>query len=310
MGLRDFSFNSRIVGIVLFVLVLAAVVMFAIKAFGRVDAYDFSEISLVDILPAFALITLGFVNRFAFWTVLTTSFGLKAPVVIAGRAFFSSLLGRYIPGKIGLFLIRLRAYEKCSKKIVAASLITEYIAAMLAACIIVIIGTVFVPVANPLLTRWLPAGLLLILSALLHPAILKRVINLFFRIFRRTPLDTFPRIRTILLVTGGYILTGMLHGLAFFVILNSFSQLSIELYPIVTGAYYLASLVGVIAIFSPGGLGVREGVLFILLPFVVSSQIVVISVILMRLLTLGSELFLSGVSSLICRYSKEKVHDG
>ena len=306
MRFNVISLNSRIVGIVLFVLVLAAVVLFAIRMCGGITDFNLSELSLLDLFAAFILISLGYTNRFFFWTVLTGSFGLKAPAAIAGRAFFSSLLGRYIPGKIGLFLIRLRAYEKCSKKIVAASLITEYIAAMLAACILVIIGTVFVPVVNPLLTRWLPAGLLAILLTLLHPSILKRVINLFFRIFRRAPLDTFPKIKTILLVTSGYILTGMLHGLAFFIILNSFSQLNIELYPIVTGAYYLASLVGVIAIFSPGGLGVREGVLLILLPLMVNSQIVVISVILMRLLSLSSELFLAGVAGIVCRVLKRE----
>ncbi len=307
MRFSCFSLDSRIVGIVLFVLVLAAVALFAIKTCGGIADYDLTELSLLDLAAALILISLGFVNRFFFWTVLTGSYGLKAPAATASRAFFSSLLGRYIPGKVGLFLIRLRAYEKCSKKIVAASLITEYIAAMLAACILVIIGSVFVPVANSLLTRWLPAGLLVILFALLHPSILKRVINLIFRIFRRAPLDTFPKIKTILQVTSGYILTGMLHGLAFFIILNSFSQLNFELYPIVTGAYYLASLVGVIAIFSPGGLGVREGVLFILLPLVVNSQIVVISVILMRLLSLSSELLLAGASSILCRVLKEEA---
>lgn len=307
MRFNAMSLNSRVVGTVLFILVLAAVAYFAVRTCGGIADYDLSKLSFLDLAAAFILIILGFVNRFFFWTVLTSSYGLKAPAATASRAFFSSLLGRYIPGKIGLFLIRLRAYgEKCSKKIVAASLITEYIAAMLAACILVIIGTVFVPVSNPLLTRWLPAGLLVILTTILHPSILKRVINLIFRIFRREPLETFPRIKTILLVTGGYFLTGLLHGFAFYIILNSFSQLSIELFPIVTGAYYLASLIGVIAIFSPGGLGVREGVLFILLPLMVNSQTVVISVILMRLLSLSSELLLAGVSSVFCRYSKVK----
>ena len=86
MRSNGFSLDSRIVGIVLFILVLAAVAYFAIKTCGGITDYDLSKLSLLDLAAAFMMIILGFVNRFFFWTVLTASYGLKAPAATASRA--------------------------------------------------------------------------------------------------------------------------------------------------------------------------------------------------------------------------------
>ncbi len=131
---------------------------------------------------------------------------------------------------------------------------------------------------------------------LLQPAILKKSINGLLKLIGKESLDVFPSTKTILAVIFGYILSGMLHGLALFLLLRVFSPMGFDLYPIVTGAYYMAGLVGVFAFFAPGGLGVREGILFLLLSFVADSQSVVISAAIMRLLTLLSGLMLAGGS--------------
>ena len=156
----------------------------------------------------------------------------------------------------------------------------------------------FIPAANALLTRWIPIGLLVLFLTLLHPVVLKKSINALLKLIRKETLDVFPSSRTILIITLGYILSGMLHGLALFLLLRVFSPMGFDLYPLVTAAYYMAAMVGVFAFFAPGGLGVREGVLFLLLSFFSDSQSVVVAAAIMRLLTLLSELLLAGGSSL------------
>lgn len=294
--------NSYVSAFLLF-LVLAAVSLFAYRTLSGLTQSDLSGLSVASVVISFLLICLAYLNRFLFWTILTSSFRLKAPFLLASRAFFYSLLGRYIPGKAGLFLFRIRAYEGGSRKKVGAALITEYIATLLAACILIITGTMFIPVTDTFLTGWLPIGLLVLFLILLHPVVLKKTINSLFRLAGKKPLDTFPSTKTLLAVTSGYILTGMLHGLALFLLLRVFSPMGFELYPMVTGAYYMAALVGMFAFFAPGGLGVREGLLFLILSFVADSQSVVLSAAIMRLLTLCSELILAGASGLSYKLS-------
>jgi len=289
----SFLLTNKYVSAFLLVLVLIAVSLFAKRSLSGLSESDLSGLSVGPLLLALGLITLAYLNRFFFWTVLTASFQLKAPFLLAFRAFFYSLLGRYIPGKAGLFLFRIRAYEGGSRKKVGAALITEYIATLLAACILIIAGTMFIPATNVILTRVIPIGLLVVLVVLLHPAILRRTINSLFKLMRKEPLEVFPATKALIAITFGYIL---LHGLALFLLLRVFSPLGFETYPIVTGAYFMAGLVGVFAFFAPGGIGVREGVLFLLLSFVADSQSVVIAAAIMRLLTLLSELILAGGS--------------
>jgi len=298
--------NNRYLGAILFLLVLVAVSLFAHRTLTGLTKTELSGFSIEPLVVSLGLVSLAYLNRFVFWTTLTSSFQLRASVLMASRAFFYSLLGRYIPGKAGLFLFRIRAYQGGSRKKVGAALITEYIATLQAACILIIAGTMFIPVANPLLTRWIPIGFLVFFLVILHPVVLKKSINALLVLIRKEPLDVFPSTRTILKVTLGYILSGMLHGLALFSLLRVLSPMGFELYPLVTGAYYMAGLVGVFAFFAPGGLGVREGVLFLLLSFVTDSQSVVVAAAIMRLLTLCAELLLAGSFSLAYTLSERK----
>ncbi len=290
--------NNKYVSVLLFIFTLVAVSIFACRTLSGITQDDILNLSFKSLVTALGFICLAYMNRFLFWTILTSRFGLKAPLLLASRAFYYSLLGRYIPGKAGLFLFRIRAYKGGSRKKVGAALITEYIATLLAACIIIIVGTMFIPITDLIMTRWIPGGLLVLFLFLLQPEILKKSINSLLKLIGKDPLDVFPSTKSILAVTFGYILSGMLHGLALFLLLRVFSPIGFDLYPLVTGAYYMAGLVGIFAFFAPGGIGVREGVLFLLLSIVADSQSVVIAAAIMRLLTLLSELLLAGGSSL------------
>ena len=305
-GIMHFLLNSRIVSIFLFTLVLLAVTLFVHKSFREFSDVDLSARSPVSVIAALLLICLAYANRFLFWKVLTSSFGLRASASKASHAFFLSLLGRYIPGKAGLFLFRMRAYKSGSRKMVGAALVTEYISSLLAACILVIAGTMFIPASDPMLTRWIPIGILTALLLIFNPSVLKRLINFLLKASGRASVEVFPSLKILSAVTCGYVLTGMLHGFALYTLLGVFTAVSFDMYPMITGAYYMAGLVGMFAFFAPGGLGVREGVLFLLLPIFVDAQSVVVSTVLMRLITLGSELLLASFSSALYSWRKKK----
>lgn len=296
--------KSRYVSAILFITVLAAISLFAIKTLSEIDTSQIGSLSATGLLLPFALVLVAYINRFFFWTILTKSYQLKASTPMAAKAFFYSILGRYIPGKAGLFLLRLRAYSGSSRKKVGAALITEYISTLLAASLLVIAGALFIPVENQLLTRWLPAAAAVLFLLMLHPAVLRKSINLLFKLLRREPLESFPSFGTVFSITCGYMCTGLLHGMALFLIINMFSPLEFSTYPVVTGAYYMAGLAGIFAFFAPGGLGVREGVLFILLPVITSAEYVILSAALMRILTLAAEVSLALVSAALVRFSQ------
>jgi len=84
--------------------------------------------------------------------------------------------------------------------------------------------------------------------------------------------------------------------LALFALLDAMAPLDPSRFLIIAAIYEAAGVIGMAALFAPSGLGVREGVLLLLLPLVVPQSAVIIGVILIRLINTGCELFLAAIS--------------
>ena len=75
---------------------------------------------------------------------------------------------------------------------------------------------------------------------------------------------------------------------------------------IITSVYYIASLIGVAAIFAPAGIGVREGIVFLILPALISKPVVIFATILTRIIVTITEIFLASSFFLLDRYAAKK----
>src|SRR4030042_3615588 len=98
----------------LFALVLSFVGWYLWKNIGELKAYDF-QVNPFLLLGAFSSIGLSYVILFLIWLSITASLGLNAPLPKAAKAWFVSHLGKYVPGKIALFLVRLDCYQGYSR---------------------------------------------------------------------------------------------------------------------------------------------------------------------------------------------------
>lgn len=87
-----------------------------------------------------------------------------------------------------------------------------------------------------------------------------------------------------------HLILWMCQGLAFFLFTNIFSPMPLsQLYPI-SGYYILGWLIGFLSLLTPGGLGVREGILVMLLSNYMSSAQATLCVLLYRVWTISSEI--------------------
>jgi len=95
---------------------------------------------------------------------------------------------------------------------------------------------------------------------------------------------------------GGYLLNNLIGAVAFVFVVLSLGDLDWSDLPLVMGGYSLAAVIGIVAIFAPAGLGVREAVLAGFLTPVVASPVAVSIAFLIRALTvLADVLFLGSV---------------
>ena len=95
-----------------------------------------------------------------------------------------------------------------------------------------------------------------------------------------------------------------MHGVGLFFILKSIIDVPFILFWLIPGIVSVSIVLGMVVLISPGGLGVREGLIVLLLsPFVVSSMGIIFSVIARLLLSLV-ELVLAGFFEIIVKRKK------
>ena len=285
----------------LFAVVLTAVSLFIWRNIGQLLSVRF-RFTWHYLLLSFLFVLFGHTSNLLIWKGLACSFGVDAGLFHTGKAWFLSRLGRYVPGKVTLLLVRFDQYPGISKRSVALATGTEYISSLASACIMVLVALTFAPYEGLGFIRIIAGAMAFVMFIILYPPFLKKIANWFFRIIRRDPLiNEFPSYGVILKYVGAYLFPALMHGLGFFFLISAFYPLSFEHYLTLTGTYYAAALVGLAAVFAPSGIGVREGVMFLILPAIMPKSVVIIGTIAIRLVNTLGELFLTGIFCLLKR---------
>lgn len=197
------------------------------------------------------------------WRAIVRRFGVPLRFRDAVRLWSFSNLGRYVPGKVWQ-VVGVAALGKRHGITPAKAGGISFVSLGLMIGTGAMLGALFLPGsgANGIALRVLAlvSGAALVLPAL-FPRILPWIAN-------RMPVKwgggkrIEPPSRAFLLsVTFAFAVLWMLQGLSFFLLATSWTDLSWREYPRVAGAYAVSYVAGLLALFAPGGIGVREGLL-------------------------------------------------
>jgi uncharacterized membrane protein YbhN (UPF0104 family) len=219
------------------------------------------------------------------------------PWLPAALVAWISPLGKYLPGKIGSVLGGLWIYRKFG---VGASVATAVLilssGSGLAACALLLLPfaaaetTLFEPLGIGAILAWTVIGVGLVFA---FPRLLVLPVNLILRWLDRAQLflvpPFLPYIGLILLGVAQLVITGT----AFWLTANAVADVGWGDWYRMTAAYTIAGVIGMLAVFAPGGLGVREGVLLLLLGSLIEGQELALLVVLMRLSLVVCEVLLA-----------------
>jgi len=205
------------------------------------------------------------INLIYLWRfLLFTVSGKKLKFGVAFQITVLSNLGKYLPGKVwsvlGMFyLLNREGYSTSSA--LACSILHQ--------AFTLIAGTIFIfavlgrEIFRDMSFLPLVLGIIFIVS-ILHPALFSRLLNWGLRIFKRKPILIKLSHTKALCLLIFYILAWIIYGAAFWCLLHA---LGVQPGPFwnTVASFGAAYLLGFLALFAPGGLGVREGVLSVLL---------------------------------------------
>lgn len=249
------------------------------------------------------LLGLYMVGRALIWHHLTGLLESAIPLGKAVMSWFYSQLGKYIPGKVFLYLGRLHYYTREGESAGRVSLAfgLELVATFSSSILMVLLSALTLD--SPRVDSYRPVLLiaLVVFVLSLHPRVLTQIIRVAYRLLRREPFEITVSYGALLRFVGLYVLNWLIFGLSLYAFINSFYPLAASSILYLAGAFSFASMMGMVAVFVPSGLGVREGLLGIFLVQLMPQAVSLLSAVAARIWFTVVELLGVGVVAILVR---------
>ncbi len=199
------------------------------------------------------------------------------------RAYNIANIGRYLPGKVwsifGLFYFT--GQYGINKKQTTLAIVANEVSSKGSG---VLLGLCYFLFSSSF-QSYLPLMIALLAACLviIHPRVLDKVINLALKLVKKQPIKIDFSYSTIFVFFLMYIIIWEIHSLAFYFLINSITPLkAINLVKFST-ILPLCWVVGYIILLTPGGIGVREGMLVITLGEFLTPEVALVVAILQRI---------------------------
>ena len=271
---------------------------------GRSLVRNWDELAAADLhfdiwllLASFVLLGLWMVAQAIIWHLLTVSSGAHIPLPKAMAAWFYSQLGKYVPGKLFLYLGRVHLYTREGRGAgpITVAFGVEFVGNLAAAVLTVLVAALTSDVPALDEYRWLLSIALVAFLIALHPRFMGWAVKLAARALRRQPFQIDLSYRQVLGYVSLYFVNWLLFGVALYVLIRSFYSLEFSSILYLSGAFSLSSVIGILALFAPSGLGVREGILAIFLNQVMPTSVALVVSVASRLWITIAELVAAGI---------------
>ena len=232
----------------------------------------------------------------------------KTPAGELAHVYAKAWLGRYVPGKVAWILgkVYFGSSLGISKERLAVGALIEamqQVGITLLLALAILAFDARLAVLNSIQALAL-AGVAATIVAFLHPATFNALIRWGRRLTRSggdapaTVVSTPTLLRGALLQVVAFALTGTSY-LLLAIAVNP--ALDASDYLFLVGTFTLAGAVGILAVFAPSGLGVREGVQLLLLPLVMPAEVALVLTVFARLWSVGVDLGFFALATLLRR---------
>ncbi len=278
------------------VAVVIAAVAYVVREWNDFSS-ALTEMGLVPVLASLPLAFAACVTWMFAWRALLADLGHQLNVREAGRVFFASQLGKYLPGSVWTLVAQVELGREA--RVPRATSFAVGVLALvlsLAVGIIVAVGLLPFGAGDALADFWWIGLAAPLMFVFLHPKVTVGLLNRVLRLARRTPITTYPTwpgmLRATVWQTVGWLLMG-LHCYA--LVLGFEGQEALRTLPLAVGGFALAFCVGVLFIPAPAGAGIREVALGLALATVLTQPQVAAVVLVSRVLLVAVDCALAAL---------------
>ena len=267
----------------------------------RYFVHNMDEIKALNIRLDWGVFALSMLFYFLYkltlaslWHYITKINNCNIKYTNAVSSYLYSILGKYIPGKVFMLAARMPAYQKEGVPLrkVTVCFFIENICTLLGAAFLALISLFFFP--NDLLQDY--AMIITCFVIVFFICINPKVINFFLkhlgRLIKKKDMEISMTYGQMVKVVLLFIANWFVVGVGFYMLVCSIYPIPFEQMLFTGGIFGLSAIIGIISIFAPAGLGVREGILIAGLLLIMSHEYAVIISVVSRLWGTVSELIL------------------
>jgi hypothetical protein len=231
-------------------------------------------------------------------------FHARLPVVDVLSVIWIATLGKYVPGKVATLGGTMWLLARYGVRVELAALVPTLATGML-----IIVALLFsVPALfSPLLQESVrhPALIASLVVAggvtALHPSVFHFGMNWATRLLKRPPIEERLAVADLVPALGWTSVCCLLTGLSAWLACRAFTPVGLDTIPYVMESALLGGVAGILAVFCPAGLGVREGVFLLLLSPVTGPEMASLIIIYLRVQQTIADLVLAAVGALAVR---------
>jgi len=255
------------------------------------------DVSLIGAILALALMTSGETLVGVAWGLGMRAIGSKPSLVGSTAVHFVSSLGRAAPGMVATVAgrIALANRAQASRKVAGAGTLMELVLSASGA-LVVGVPAIFVVDDLTVIRGVSPVGVAASLAVLAAGGFVA-IRWLVPALSTRWDADMrLPDVSATVGLVAIYALIWATYGLAI-VVLSASAGITMPAFWITGGLFALSWLIGFIVFFVPGGLGIREGVLVLLLSPVVPNDQAIVVALLARVLWWLTTFLIAGIGA-------------
>lgn len=228
--------------------------------------FESLRFNLTNLAISFAFLLFNILLFIKGWKDIINRLGRNISYRTAFWIISLSQVAKYMPG--GIWFALGRVYLGKSKKLnaeaVAISVVIETGLTFLG-CILLFLLSIIFSRQQTFTNTFFLIPIFLLFLILLQPSVLNRLINIALRIFKRPMINlemSYFQLLKLSMYFLGFLIAQII---GFYFLINSIYPVAVSQIFELAAAYILSWMIGFVAIFAPGGLGVREGAMTLLL---------------------------------------------
>lgn len=249
------------VKIIFFLLVLFFLGRYFLENWEEIQQIQWN-INTGNLILSFLLYFCYIITLASLWHYITKLNQCEISHYDAVIAYLYSIPGKYIPGKVFMLAARFPPYEKQNKPLrkITICFLLENACTLLGAAFLFLMSLFFFP--NDLLEKYKYWTILLIILFFIciHPKILNFFLGILGKLAKKDmeiPVTYPEMLKTVLF----FIFNWLVAGAGFYLLVKSVYPVPASQWLYTGGIYGLSTIIGILALFAPSGLGVREGIL-------------------------------------------------